>query len=145
MSDWWTVLIAGLDCIQAVCDTQQVSYQGQMLDLEKPFKKATMHELVQEALGQSPISPRQNFSLTPAEARIPIFHRCFCFKLLLAPIPSITYFSSTYGMCNSPLSSTFLDIVCGMVDLLHVTRTISHGNWSNTASLLPRNACCFAL
>lgn len=42
-----------LVCMQAVCGTGQVSYQGQVLDLEKPFKRATMHELVQEAIGQS--------------------------------------------------------------------------------------------
>lgn len=36
---------------QAVCGTEQVSYQGQVLDLGKPFKRATMHELVHEALG----------------------------------------------------------------------------------------------
>ena len=39
--------------MQAVCGTGQVSYQGQVLDLEKPFKRATMHELVHEAIGQS--------------------------------------------------------------------------------------------
>ena len=44
----------GIDCMQAVCGTEQVSYQGQVLDLERPFKRATMHELVQEVLGQSP-------------------------------------------------------------------------------------------
>jgi lysyl-tRNA synthetase class II len=38
--------------MQAVCGTQQVPYQGQMLDLEQPFRRATMHELVQEALGE---------------------------------------------------------------------------------------------
>ncbi|DBB02659.1 TPA: hypothetical protein ACH3X3_011624 [Trebouxia sp. C0006] len=36
---------------QAVCSTQQVPYQGQTLHLEQPFRRATMHELVQEALG----------------------------------------------------------------------------------------------
>ena len=46
-----------LDCMQAVCGTEQVSYQGQVLDLEKPFKRATMHELVQEVLGQSACLP----------------------------------------------------------------------------------------
>ena len=39
--------------MQAVCGTQQVPYQGQTLDLEKPFRRATMHELVQEALGEN--------------------------------------------------------------------------------------------
>ena len=39
--------------MQAVCSTQQVPYQGQMLDLEQPFRRATMHELVQEALGEN--------------------------------------------------------------------------------------------
>ncbi len=38
---------------QAVCGTQQVPYQGQTLDLEQPFRRATMHELVQEALGEN--------------------------------------------------------------------------------------------
>ena len=45
----------GLDCMQAVCGTEQVSYQGQVLDLGNPFKRATMHELVLEALGQSSV------------------------------------------------------------------------------------------
>ena len=39
--------------MQAVCGTQVVPYQGQTLDLEKPFRRATMHELVQEALGEN--------------------------------------------------------------------------------------------
>ena len=39
--------------MQAVCGTQQVPYQGQTLHLEKPFRRATMHELVQEALGEN--------------------------------------------------------------------------------------------
>ena len=39
--------------MQAVCGTQQVPYQGQTLDLEQPFRRATMHELVQEALGEN--------------------------------------------------------------------------------------------
>ncbi len=39
--------------MQAVCSTQQVPYQGQTLDLEQPFRRATMHELVQEALGET--------------------------------------------------------------------------------------------
>ncbi|KAA6417056.1 MAG: lysyl-tRNA synthetase [Trebouxia sp. A1-2] len=37
---------------QAVCGTQQIPYQGQTLDLEQPFRRATMHELVQEVLGE---------------------------------------------------------------------------------------------
>lgn len=36
---------------QAVCGSQQVPYQGQTLELGQPFRRATMHELVQEALG----------------------------------------------------------------------------------------------
>ena len=39
--------------VQAVCGTQQIPYQGQTLDLEQPFRRATMHELVQEVLGES--------------------------------------------------------------------------------------------
>ena len=39
--------------MQAVCGTHQVPYQGQTLDLEQPFRRATMHELVQEALGET--------------------------------------------------------------------------------------------
>jgi lysyl-tRNA synthetase class II len=39
--------------MQAVCGTQQVPYQGQTLDLAKPFRRATMHELVREALGEN--------------------------------------------------------------------------------------------
>ena len=40
--------------MQAVCGSQQIQYQGEVLDLGKPFRRATMHELVHEGLGQSP-------------------------------------------------------------------------------------------
>ncbi len=39
--------------MQAVCGSLQVPYQGETLNLEQPFRRATMHELVQEALGMT--------------------------------------------------------------------------------------------
>lgn len=36
---------------QAVCGTLQIPYQGQTLDLQQPFRRATMHELVHQTLG----------------------------------------------------------------------------------------------
>ena len=81
-----------LGCMQAVCGTEQVSYQGQVLDLEKPFKRATMHELVQEALGQSLVFTVSHIVLESAENSILTFDRVVCFRLLLAPIPLIIYF-----------------------------------------------------
>lgn len=46
--------------MQAVCGTQQVPYQGQTLDLGQPFRRATMHELVQEALGERSCQAKLN-------------------------------------------------------------------------------------
>ena len=37
--------------VQAVCGGAQVSYQGQSIDLGQPFRRASMHELVQDKLG----------------------------------------------------------------------------------------------
>ena len=38
-------------CAAEVAGTLQLTYQGMQLDLEQPFRRATMHELVQEATG----------------------------------------------------------------------------------------------
>ena len=38
--------------VQAVCGGSQISYQGQSIDLGQPFRRASMHELVQDKLGQ---------------------------------------------------------------------------------------------
>ena len=38
-------------CADAVVGKRQVEYQGQILDLGAPFRRASMHELVQQALG----------------------------------------------------------------------------------------------
>ena len=38
-------------CAAEVAGTLQLTYQGLQLDLEPPFRRATMHELVQEATG----------------------------------------------------------------------------------------------
>lgn len=38
-------------CAQAVCGQLQLPYQGQVLDFEAPFRRATMHQLVQDACG----------------------------------------------------------------------------------------------
>lgn len=38
-------------CALEVAGTLQLTYQGLQLDLEQPFRRATMHELVQEATG----------------------------------------------------------------------------------------------
>lgn len=51
--------------MQAVCGTQQVPYQGQTLDLGQPFRRATMHELVQEALGESSCQAKLGFAYFP--------------------------------------------------------------------------------
>ena len=40
-------------CADAVVGKRQVEYQGQVLDLGAPFRRASMHELVQQALGAS--------------------------------------------------------------------------------------------
>jgi len=34
-----------------VCGQLQLPYQGQVLDFESPFRRATMHDLVQDACG----------------------------------------------------------------------------------------------
>lgn len=39
--------------LQAVCGGTSISYQGESIDLGQPFRRATMHELVQESLGQT--------------------------------------------------------------------------------------------
>ncbi|KAL4451821.1 hypothetical protein ABPG75_007483 [Micractinium tetrahymenae] len=36
-------------CAQAVCGQLQLPYQGQVLDFEAPFRRATMHDLVKDA------------------------------------------------------------------------------------------------
>ncbi|KAL4419492.1 hypothetical protein ABPG77_002278 [Micractinium sp. CCAP 211/92] len=38
-------------CAQAVCGRLQLPYQGQELDFEAPFRRATMHDLVKDACG----------------------------------------------------------------------------------------------
>ncbi len=38
-------------CAVAVCGTATVSYQGEIVDLGQPFRRATMHQLVQEVTG----------------------------------------------------------------------------------------------
>ncbi|KAL4853325.1 Lysine--tRNA ligase [Chlorella vulgaris] len=38
-------------CAQAVCGGLQLPYQGQVLDFEAPFRRATMHELVKDVSG----------------------------------------------------------------------------------------------
>lgn len=38
-------------CALEVAGSLQLTYQGMQLDLEQPFRRATMHELVQEATG----------------------------------------------------------------------------------------------
>lgn len=43
-------------CAAEVAGTLQLTYQGMQLDLEPPFRRATMHELVQEATG-APLRP----------------------------------------------------------------------------------------
>jgi hypothetical protein len=37
--------------MQAVCGGLQLPYQGQVLDFEAPFRRATMHELVKDVSG----------------------------------------------------------------------------------------------
>lgn len=37
--------------LQAVCGRLQLPYQGQELDFEAPFRRATMHDLVKDACG----------------------------------------------------------------------------------------------
>lgn len=37
--------------MQAVCGRLQLPYQGQELDFEAPFRRATMHDLVKDACG----------------------------------------------------------------------------------------------
>lgn len=49
----WSPVSLLMLTMQAVCGTQQIQYQGQTLDLAKPFRRATMHELVHEGLGES--------------------------------------------------------------------------------------------
>ena len=44
-------------CALEVAGTLQLTYQGAQMDLEQPFRRATMHELVQEATG-APLRPR---------------------------------------------------------------------------------------
>lgn len=38
--------------LQAVCGGTSISYQGESVDLGQPFRRASMHELVQEHLGK---------------------------------------------------------------------------------------------
>ena len=38
-------------CAEAVCGTLQVAYQGTTVDLAKPFRRATMNDLVKDAAG----------------------------------------------------------------------------------------------
>lgn len=38
--------------MQEVLSTLRVPYQGQELDFEAPFRRATMHDLVREATGE---------------------------------------------------------------------------------------------
>ena len=38
--------------MQAVCGTTSISYQDDSIDLGQPFRRASMHELVQESLGE---------------------------------------------------------------------------------------------
>ena len=38
-------------CADAVVGKRQVEYQGQVLDLGAPFRRASMHELVHQVLG----------------------------------------------------------------------------------------------
>lgn len=45
-------------CAEAVNGTQNIQYQGQTLDLGSSFKRATMHELVQQATGR--LAPWKN-------------------------------------------------------------------------------------
>ena len=40
-------------CADAINGKQIIEYQGENLDFEKPFKRATMHDLVKEALGRA--------------------------------------------------------------------------------------------
>jgi lysyl-tRNA synthetase class 2 len=37
--------------LQAVVGQLQLPYQGQVLDFESPFRRATMHDLVKDACG----------------------------------------------------------------------------------------------
>ena len=41
-------------CSNAVLGTADITYQGQDISLAAPFRRATMHELVQEATGEVP-------------------------------------------------------------------------------------------
>ena len=38
--------------MQAVCGTTSINYQDDSIDLGQPFRRASMHELVQESLGE---------------------------------------------------------------------------------------------
>ena len=40
------------DCAQQACGTLQVSYQGTLLDFERPFRRVTMNDLVKEGTGE---------------------------------------------------------------------------------------------
>ena len=60
-ADYYTMMDLSEELIRACADAingkQIIEYQGESLDLEKPFRRATMHDLVKEATGKAPASP----------------------------------------------------------------------------------------
>ena len=55
-ADYYTMMELAEELIRACADTvngsRNIRYQGDTIDLGSPFRRATMHELVKEALGK---------------------------------------------------------------------------------------------
>ena len=55
-ADYYTMMDLSEEIIRACADAvngkQVIEYQGESLDLGNPFRRATMHELVEQALGK---------------------------------------------------------------------------------------------
>ena len=56
-ADYYTMMDLSEELIRACADAvngqQNIEYQGESLDLGKPFRRATMHDLVKEATGRA--------------------------------------------------------------------------------------------